>query len=171
MTTAFAERVEHLRDLTGSRERTLRGSVTVDQVYAHYQHEHLEFRHPRGGEAKFLERPLMDNYRLYLQDYARSVLDESDGGLRSVERSMEHLSDMVELRAPREFFDLARSGHPQVELGGRSIYDRQPHVHRLTEAELRIKSRIRYMALPDRLKGWIWWHVQHHTEPPPRRRR
>lgn len=32
-------------------------SVSVTGPYAVKQHERLSFRHPRGGEAKFLERP------------------------------------------------------------------------------------------------------------------
>jgi hypothetical protein len=32
-------------------------SVSVEGAYAVKQHERLSFRHPRGGEAKFLERP------------------------------------------------------------------------------------------------------------------
>jgi hypothetical protein len=131
------ERLAELRHMTGMPE-TIFGSVTVDQVYAHYQHEHTEFRHPRGGRAKFLQIPLMRHFRDYLASYARDVLH--NGGLRSVERSMEHLSDQVELEAPREWGDLLRSGHPEVKQGGHH-YDRSPKVHRLTEAELRIKSR------------------------------
>jgi hypothetical protein len=166
MVATFSERIGELRHMVGAPE-LLRGQVTVDQVYAHYQHEGLDFKHPRGGEALYLQRPLFEHYSAYLREYAGSVLD--DGGQKAIEHAMEHLSDEVEMRSPREFDDLRRSGHPVVEQGIRVIYDRPPKVRRLTPAELRVKSRIRYMALPDRLKGWIWWHVQHHTSPPPRR--
>jgi hypothetical protein len=134
----FSARIAELRRMTGAPAR-LRGQVTVDQVYAHYQHEHLEFRHPRGGRARFLQAPLFEHYSEYLADYARRVLD--DGGQRSMEHSMEHLSDRVEFEAPREWGDLMRSGHPEVHEGSRTVYDRQPKVHRLSEAELRAKSR------------------------------
>lgn len=167
MTGTFAARIDELRHRTGCNEGWLRGSVTVDQVYAHYQHEHLEFRHPRGGRARYLAFPLEQHFRSWLADIARSYLD--DGGKDAMRRSMEDLSAQVIHEAPREFNDLRYSGHPVVQLGQRIIYDRPPLVHRLTEAELRIKSRLRYSGLPDRLKGWIWWHLQHHTEPPPRR--
>lgn len=33
-------------------------AVTFDGPYARWIHEHLFFKHPRGGEAKFLERSL-----------------------------------------------------------------------------------------------------------------
>ena len=152
--------------MTGAPDR-LRGQVTVDQVYAHYQQEHLEFRHPRGGEALYLQRPFYEHATDYLADYARDVL--RDGGHDSMKRSMEHLSDQVEEHAPREFGDLLRSGHPEVIQGGRTIYDRPPKQHRLTEAELRIKNRLRH--LPPEIIGYIWWHVMHHQEPPPHLRR
>ena len=167
MNGTFSERLDVLRGQVHSDRGTLTGSVEVDQVYAHVQHEHLEYKHPRGGRARYLASGLEDNYRDYLQAVADGVLD--DGGRDGMRRAMEHLSGEVFDRAPREFQDLRRSGHPQVRQGLDTIYDRAPLQHRLTEAELRVKSRLRYAGLPDRLKGWIWWHVQHHLFPPPRR--
>lgn len=99
----------------------------------------MEFRHPRGGIPKYLEKPLMDHFRDYLTDYARTVL--TDGGHPAMKRSMEHLSDQVELTAPREWGDLKDSGHPKVTLGADVIYDRPPKAARLTEQELKAKSR------------------------------
>lgn len=81
----------------------------------------------------------MSGYRDYLQDYAKTVL--TDGGQPAMKRSMEHLSDQVELTAPREWGDLKSSGHPQVTLGERTVYDRAPKAARLTKEELRAKSR------------------------------
>jgi len=138
MTSTFAERIDALRTLTGKGER-LTGLCAVDQRYARAIHEHLDWHHPRGGTAKYLERPLMDNFRDYLSDYARTVL--TDGGQPAMKRSMEHLSDEVEVTAPREWGDLMRSGHPTVEQGGRTIYDRAPKAARLTAEELKAKSR------------------------------
>jgi hypothetical protein len=138
MTGTFSERIAELRHMVGDGQR-LQGSVTCDQRYAKYQHEHMELHHPRGGSAKYLERPLMDGYRAYLNDYARTVLH--DGGQPAMKRSMEHLSDQVEVTAPREWGDLMRSGHPQVTQGERTIYDRAPKAARLTAEELKAKSR------------------------------
>jgi hypothetical protein len=143
--------------------------VTVDQVYAHYQllqHERLDLHHPRGGHARYLAVPLETRFPLYLRWVAGGFLD--DGGREGMIRAMEDLSDQVEWHAPVEFWDLRRSGHPEVKLGEHTVYDRPPIVHRLSPAELKAKSRIRYLTLPDRLKGWIWWHLQHHHYPPPR---
>jgi hypothetical protein len=138
MSGTFAERVKELKRQTGAPEK-LEMTCTVDQVYAHYQHEHMELRHPRGGTAKFLEQPLYDHYREYLTEYGRNVL--RDGGQRSLGESADHLSDQVEMRAPREWGDLMRSGHPHVEQGERTLHDRPPKVRRLSEGELRAKSK------------------------------
>jgi len=138
MTSAgtFDERIDELRRMVGSGK--LVATVVVDQRYAHRQHEELSYHHPRGGRAKYLEAPLMENFRSYLEDYARTVLD--DGGQEAMKRSAESLSDEVERNAPVEFFDLRRSGHPSVTQNEQTIYDRPPKVPRLTEEELRAKS-------------------------------
>jgi hypothetical protein len=140
VTGDFKARLDQLREMTGSREGDMiRARVEVDQVYAHYQHEHLELHHPRGGTAKFLERPLMAHFSDYLARYAREVLN--DGGQKAMRQAAEDLSDEVELAAPREWGDLLKSGHPQVHVGDTPVYDRPPKVHRLTKEELRAKSR------------------------------
>jgi hypothetical protein len=137
MTGTFATRIDELRKRVGSEKIT--AVCTVDQVYAHRIHEHQEYHHPRGGEAKFLERPLFERYRDYLSDYAKTVL--ADGGRPAMERAARDLSDQVELHAPREWGDLMNSGHASVEQGGRTIYDRAPKAARLTAEELKAKSR------------------------------
>jgi hypothetical protein len=138
MAGTFSERIDALQEMTG-RGQSLTGTVTVSQVYAHRQHEDLSYHHPRGGGPKYLERPLMSGYRDYLGDYARTVL--ADGGQQAMQRSMEHLSDQVEATAPREWGDLLKSGHPKVTLGGATVYDRAPKAARLTDEELKAKSR------------------------------
>jgi hypothetical protein len=138
MSGTFSERITELRRLVGDGQR-LRGSVTCDQIYAKYQHERTELHHPRGGGPFYLQKPLMDHYRDYLGDYAKTVLH--DGGQPAMRRSMEHLSDEVEVTAPREWNDLRKSGHPQVTLGERTVYDRAPKAARLTAQELKAKSR------------------------------
>lgn len=135
----FSERIAELRRMTGAPLK-LRAQVTVDQVYAHNQHEHLEYHHPRGGRALYLQAPLYEHYRDWLTDYAATVLH--DGGQPAMKRAAEHLSDLVEADAPREYGDLMFSGHPEVQLGERIIYDRPPKQARLTEAELKAKSRM-----------------------------
>lgn len=119
----------------------VRGRVEVDQVYARYQHEGLDFNHPRGGQAKYLEQPFYANVPQYMQDIAARVL--SGDLTQAMADVMEDLSGEVFDRAPIEFLDLRASGHPTVERGGAVVYDRPPMQARLTEEQLRIKSRMR----------------------------
>jgi hypothetical protein len=50
-------------------------SVTVgyDLPYAIVQHEHLEYRHPKGGKAKFLEDPYKENEAKYKRSIQNAV--------------------------------------------------------------------------------------------------
>lgn len=163
MTGTFSERIAELRRLTGNGER-LTGVCTVDQRYAHFQHERTELNHPRGGGPFYLRKPLFDGYRDYLSDYARTVL--ADGGQPAMKRSMEHLSDQVEVTAPREWGDLLRSGHPKVTLGERTVYDRPPKAARLTDAELKAKSRaILRMRLAEGLTVYFFKNGRVHVIP------
>jgi hypothetical protein len=167
----FTASINELLDRTKAGDGWLRGSVTVDQVYAHYQHEDLSLRHPRGGGPKFLERPLFEHFRDYYTAIARTYFE--DGGRREMARSMEHLSDAAELAAPWEFGDLIHSGHPEARRGEEVYYDRPPKRHRLTRTELRAKAALR-LDRPGmgRLKGWIYWHntIRGRMGLPPRRR-
>lgn len=173
--TAFADRIDELREMTQSRRGTVSALLTVDQVYAHYQHERMELHHPRGGGPKYLERPLMDHFSDYLRDYADTVLD--DGGEPAMRRAAEHLSDEVESSAPREWGDLMMSGHPQVTVGGHVTYDRPPKVGRLTSAELKAKSRaVMRMRLAEGLTVYFMRHgkvmvIPGRNDPHPRRGR
>jgi hypothetical protein len=46
-------------------------AVRFQTRYAAVQHERLDFNHPRGGQAKYLEAPLIQNRDRYL----RHILD------------------------------------------------------------------------------------------------
>lgn len=138
----FEARLHELADQVG--EGVLHGSVVVDQVYARYQHEGLDLKHPSGGVAKYLEGPLYANHRDYFQRIADRVLT---GGLTdAMADNVEALSREVYDKAPREFHDLRASGHPSVTDHDRVAYDRPPNVHRLTPAELEAKSHLRALG-------------------------
>ena len=151
-----APRLRELLHRTHAGEGVLSGSVEINQVYAHFQHERADLHHPRGGGPFYLTRPLFDHFPTWYGNIARTYTD--DGGERAMWHAMEDLSDLAELAAPWEFGDLIHSGHPHVTRGLRDVYDRPPKRHRLTEAELKAKSRLRWEGLPARLKGWIYWN-------------
>jgi len=160
-TKTFDQGLRELSERVGVGD--LVGHVEIDQIYAHYQHEGLDLHHPRGGEAKYLERPLFENRELYFNAIAEECFGEN-GPKKGMERAVEMLSDAAELRSPFLWGDLGHSGHPFVEDDGVLVYDRPPKVHRLTEEELREKSR--RSPLPPELLGYIWWHVMKKQHPP-----
>ena len=49
------------------------GEVGFGEDYALEQHENLFFNHPKGGQAKYLEKPLMENATNYKQHIADAV--------------------------------------------------------------------------------------------------
>jgi hypothetical protein len=160
----FGEGLLELSEFIGHGD--LVGSVIVDQIYAHYQHERLDLHHPRGGGPKYLERPLYEDASLFMEIIAENLL--KDGPVRGMAQCMEHLSARIEITAPVLFWNLRRSGHPMVTSDGEIVYDREPYQHRLTEEELKAEGRL--IPMPPALIGWIWWHVMHMHHPPPHSR-
>jgi hypothetical protein len=138
----FAERLDMLAEMVGSGD--LIGQVVVDQAYAAIQHNSLDFNHPRGGQALYLQEPLMTNHSRYLDDYARTVLE--DGGVPAVISAMEDLAEDggVATHAPVLYNDLRDSGHPSVTSDGTEVYDREPRQPRLSEDELKAKYRLHH---------------------------
>lgn len=61
--------------VTGRAGRSAKPEVTVgfSVPYAHRQHEDLEYHHPRGGKAKYLEDPLKQNAKQYVRHIAEKV--------------------------------------------------------------------------------------------------
>jgi len=131
----FAERIDELMEKVGTGD--LVGKVEVSQLYAQYQHEGLDFHHPRGGQALYLQQPLMSHADEYMQKIASGILD--DGGKRAMEECVENLAEEggVASHAPILWANLRASGHPSVSEDGVTTYDRPPRQHRLTEEELR----------------------------------
>lgn len=49
---------------------TVTGEVRFTEKYAAVQHERVDFHHPLGGEAKYLERAALDKYEQLKQKIA-----------------------------------------------------------------------------------------------------
>lgn len=127
----FDARTRELEERVGSGR--LVGELERNQVYAKFQHESLDLRHP-VGQAKFQETALFSHYRDYLSDLADKVLD---GHLVEVmAEQMEALDRHSGQLTPKDLTILARSGNPRVRDGERVVYDRPPEVPRLTDEEL-----------------------------------
>lgn len=70
-----------LGDLRGDianprKEGDMDWKVGSDLVYCAVQHEHTEFHHPRGGGAKFLERPFNENVDNYINAIGEAIMKE-----------------------------------------------------------------------------------------------
>jgi len=65
-----------LGDLRGSGSVKIENniaSVGFEEPYAVKQHEHLEYEHPKGGQAKYLEQPFRENYDKYINQIAEEI--------------------------------------------------------------------------------------------------
>lgn len=51
-------------------------TMASDLPYALRQHEELGYKHPKGGQAKFLEQPFSENEQKYI-DMLKSIPDEA----------------------------------------------------------------------------------------------
>lgn len=63
-------------DLKGSGKAEFEGftgTVSFTEEYALRQHEDLTFNHPRGGEAKYLEKPFKENVKKYIEQIGKSI--------------------------------------------------------------------------------------------------
>ena len=58
---------------TAPKVSKLRGKVGFSEEYALIQHERLDFSHPQGGEAKYLENPLKENRDKYINHIKNSI--------------------------------------------------------------------------------------------------
>lgn len=119
------------------------GTVEVNQVYAHYQHEGADFKHPRGGQAFYLQEPLYESAERYMQAVADVMLDLERDLVDAVFDQMQDLVRQVEVRAPVEFSNLRRSGHATVRDKGAIVRDQPPEQDRLSESELKALSKLR----------------------------
>lgn len=142
MAGTFAENIDKLIESVG--HGSLKGSVEVNQIYAHYQHEHPEFKHPEGGKSYYLRDPLFENHDKYMRHLAeKAITAEGSSITDGMKDNMENLSRGVFDQAPLEFGDLKGSGHPKITSDGVTVYDRPPNVHRLSKEDLRAKGELR----------------------------
>jgi len=136
-----SDRIRDLLNRTGGD--TLKSTVTVDQVYAQYQHERLDLRHPRGGMAKYLEIPLFAKHPEWLQEFAGDLLDEGFRAVSGWGGVGRRLVTANRENAPLDFGDLRNSASLTVKEGASVVIDEPAPVGRLTEEQLRNKHRAR----------------------------
>jgi len=125
----------------------LTASIVVDQVYAEIQHEALEFAHPRGGKAKYLEGPLFEETPYLLRQFATKFTISKQKTSKLWADCGKIIMDEVPYNAPREFGDLARSAALTVTEGGSVIKHIPARQGRLTDEELEAKDWLRSLGL------------------------
>jgi hypothetical protein len=66
-------------ETTGEMPEAVRYEATVSfgTPYARYQHEGLDFKHPQGGQAKYLQQPFEEKVDRYIQHMRDSVRRET----------------------------------------------------------------------------------------------
>lgn len=145
-TRKASEGIKVLRQRTGGAK--VKAQVVVDQIYAHYQHEGLEFNHPRGGRAKYLEGPLFEGFADSIGEFANGLLrvEEETAGRRWAGTGR-GLVRAVGTEAPLEFGDLRRSASLTVTEGRKVIVDEPAQQRRLTDEELHAKSHMKSLGL------------------------
>ena len=149
MVKKASEGLQNLIDATGGPK--VKGTVVVDQVYAQNQHETLYFKHPRGGMAKFLEKPLYAGIAYRMQDLAGDLLDTSRETWHWFHEDLvKPLIGDVRENAPLEFGDLKQSASATTKEGA-TVRAHEPAMQkRLSEAELDAKDYMRHAGQGDR---------------------
>jgi hypothetical protein len=137
--------IQDLIDRTGGSK--VKATVTVDQPYAQDQHETLYYKHPRGGQAKYLETPLFSDHPKWLQKFANRLLMNGTDAADEWADVGRSLKNEVPKTAPVEFGDLRQSAALQVKEGGSIIVNEPAAQPRLTEAELDAKDYMRSMGV------------------------
>lgn len=61
---------------TPKKINNLSWKVGSSLPYTRRQHEHLEYKHPRGGGAKFLEYPFKENVKAYNKQICKRLKEE-----------------------------------------------------------------------------------------------
>ena len=62
-------------DLSKANGNKASATVGYSLPYALRQHEELDYNHPKGGQAKFLEQPFLENEKKYI-DKIENIPDE-----------------------------------------------------------------------------------------------
>ena len=64
-------------DLANPRKKgDMEWEVGSDLPYCATQHEHTEYNHPKGGGAKFIERPFNENVNNYIEEIGNAIMRE-----------------------------------------------------------------------------------------------
>ena len=64
-------------DIANPRKKgDIEWEIGSDLPYCARQHEHTEYNHPKGGGAKFIERPFNENKDRYIEEIGNVIMRE-----------------------------------------------------------------------------------------------
>lgn len=131
----FIERTLYLQSQVGHGDIT--AGCTVDQPYAQDQHETMHYKHPRGGRARYLGGPLLENNFENMEYIARHVITPTGSDLEDamIEIAETMAYDYVGEEAPVLTTALRRSGSPWVRNNGVETFYRPPAAARERDGE------------------------------------
>lgn len=120
----FIRRTMHLDREVGDGE--IVAGCLVDQPYAQRQHETMSYQHPRGGRAKYLGGPLLEQAFDTVEEIARNVITEEGSDLKGAMKDFadKMADEYVAIEAPVWKTPLRNSGEPWVKDGGMETYRR-----------------------------------------------
>jgi len=129
----FQARTDELARKVGHGD--LKGRVEVDQIYARFQHERADLRHPHGGGPFYLRKSMIEHGQQHLMTVGAAILEH--GGVPAMADAMDEVVGLLPRYTPVEFGYLRDSGHAQVFDNGSLAYDLPPIVPRLSEEQLK----------------------------------
>ncbi len=130
----FFARTEHLMREVGDGK--LIAGCLVDQPYAQDQHETLHYSHPRGGRARYLGGPLLENALETVESLAPHAITPEGSNIKQafIAFSEKMADEYVLENAPILKNILRFSGEPWVKDGGNEIYRRPSAMPREPDA-------------------------------------
>ncbi len=121
MPGSFQERARYLESQVGDGDLEMGG--TVHQPYAAAVHNRLYYRHPRGGQAGYLEGPFTAYRGEMLQHLANNAVVPQGSNLdKAARENAEKFADWVREFAPVEFRALKESTNVYVKDNGVTSY-------------------------------------------------
>lgn len=147
---SFFDRIDELDRAVGHGDLETR--VEFNQVYAAPQERGfwetgpnagVQIRnHPRGGGSHFLRNAIIGGADGLMEELARNAITPDGSDLVQAAINNGHTVDVdASTNAPVEFANLNRSGHITVTDDGAVVYERPPHVGRLSREQLDAQKR------------------------------
>lgn len=131
----FDERMRYLEEQVG--HGTIRAGCYVNQPYAQDQHQSVWYKHPRGGRARYLGGPLLEEIDQTITELARRAITREGSDIEDAMKDFadKMADDYVGQEAPILKNVLRQSGQPYVINNGVETYHRPARAPRERDGE------------------------------------